>query len=185
MKINTPTVIKSLVLFVFWLVFPPLFLLFSFIWKMPRLAFRIIFTLLAPVTLFFLVLGAVLVMNFYQVHFVRGARAEIEAKTGLDFPSYQTVEKRHFVYGPTFMGDFTLEYSVKMDTAEIGNFYRQVEKQMEKSKCNSTGSDCSWAVDENGNYRFNSPGIEPATQETLELVIDKRNAVVKITCGSW
>lgn len=184
MKIDIRFILKSLVLFLFWLVFSPLFLTFSIIWKMPRLTYRIILTLIAPFTLFVLLMGWFVFGYYYTYYFSRGGRTEIEAKTGVDFPKYKILEKRHFIYGPWMSGDFDMEYTVKLDTAGIGEFYLRVEKQMEKAKDDCAGNDSYWSVDENGNYRFNSP-VEPETQETFGLLIDKTNAVAKITYGSW
>jgi hypothetical protein len=185
MKINTHTVVKSLVLFVFWLVFPPLFLFFSVIWEMPRLTYRIVLTLIAPFTLFAFLMSWVVFENYYTCYFSRGTRTEIETKTGVDFPKYKILEKRHLINGPWMSGDFDMKYSVKLDTVGIRDFYLRIEKQMEKRKDDSAGNDSYWSVDENGNYRFSLPGVEPETQETLELLIDKSNAVVKIAYGSW
>ncbi len=186
MKINTPTVIKSLVLFVFWLVFPPLFLLFSFIWKIPRLAYRFIFTLLAPVTLFFLFLCSIMAYVYYDCFIVRGSRTEIETKTGLDFPDYRTVERRRFEDYFSFNGDYTITFSVKIDTVGIQDFYNQIEKQIELHN-KEKREDSNWDFDIDGNYSFSSLGIYPdiGKEESLQLTIDKKNSIMEISYGDW
>ncbi len=183
-KLNTNLLIKSIALFIFWLIFSPLFLVFSIIWKMPRLGYRILLTLIAPFTLLVLLFGLFSAGYYYNYYLSRGTRTEIETKTGIEFPKFRTLEKRHFIYGPKFTGDFTMEYKVKMDTVKIQDFYNQIEIQLEKQmKTNEIDYKINWAIIEDGNYHFMQPWSE--SQETLELEIDKKNATVKVIYGCW
>ena len=184
MMINIQSVVKPIVLFIFWFIFSPLFLVFSIIWKMPRLGYRIVLTLIAPFTLLVLWIGLFSVAYYYEYYLSRGTRTEIETKTGVEFPKLRTLEKRHFIYGPKFTGDFTMEYKVSMDSVKIHDFYNQIElqlgKQMEKYDKDSI---ISWSINKDGNFHFMQPWSE--SQETLELEVDKKNSIITIWYGCW
>lgn len=182
MNFKLESALQKLTLIFFWLIFPPLFLVFLFIWKMPKLAIRLILTVIAPLTLIVLFVGLFQLQQYYYYHFERGSRAEIEAKTGLKFPDYTTVEKRHFTFEPGFNGDFSMEYTVKFDTANIQNFYLQIDKKLqEPEKQNS--STIYWSLENDGNYFFNHFDPEDEDDQTLELHIDKKNAQIRISYG--
>lgn len=184
MKINIQSAVKPAVLFILWLIFSPLFLVFSIIWKMPRLGYRIVLTLIAPFTLLVLLLGLFSAGYYYNYYLIRGTRAEIETKTGLEFPKYRTLEKRHFTYGPKFTGDFTMEYKVKMDTVKIQDFYNQIEIQLDKQiKAKEIDFKINWGITNDGNYHFMQPWSE--SEETLDLEVDKKNSIMTIKYGSW
>lgn len=185
MKTHFLTVLKISVLSIFWLVFPPLFLTFSIIWKMPKLVWRIVLTVFAPFTIVTLMVG---VFSLYMLHYYyieRGSRSEIEAKTGLIFPDYEPVEKRHFTYNPRFNGDFTMERTIKLDTVNLADFYKRIEEKIRASEKDTIDSaTIYWNIEENGNFRFNHFEYTGGDDQTLELEIDKRQAVVTIIYGS-
>ena len=186
MKIQLQSVLKKLILILFWIIFPPLFLVFSIIWKTPKLTVRILLTAVAPLTLVVLFMGLFQMQQYYYYHFERGSRTELEAKTGLKFPDYQTIEKRHFLNGPSFNGDFTIEFTIKLDTANIQDFYRQIDhKTRDDSKNKEEVPTSYWSSERDGNYSFTCFG-DPKDKgdETLELHIDKKNALIKITYGA-
>lgn len=125
---NLHFVFKLSILFLFWVLFPPFFLIISFFWEMPRKIWRIVLTLIAPLCLLLVIICSVWVYQNYHVYGERGSRKEIESKTGIKFPKYQKVEKRHFTYGSAFGGDFTMEYSLQFDTVNIGTFTARLKK---------------------------------------------------------
>jgi hypothetical protein len=184
MNINIQSAIKPTFLFIFWLIFSPLFLVFSIIWKMPRLRYRVVLTLIAPFTLLVLLITEDVAERYYTCYFKRGTRTEVETKTGVKFPEYKTLEKRHFTFGPKITGDFDMEYSVKFDTVKIQDFYNQIEIQINNQRTNfDKDSVLSWSINEDGNYKFIQPLSE--STETLELEINKKNFLINIKYGSW
>ena len=151
---------------------------------MPRLGYRVLLTLIAPFTLIVLLIAEDVAERYYTCYYQRGTRTEIETKTGVKFPEYKTLEKRHFTFGPKITGDFDMEYSVKFDTVKIQDFYGQIEKQIEKHGRNfDKDSVLSWSINEDNNYHFIQPLSE--STETLELEIDKKNFLINIKYGSW
>jgi hypothetical protein len=178
-------ILKIIGLIFSWLLFPPLILIFSTIWKMPKKIWRIVLTIIAPLSLLLIIICSVWVYQNYHVYRERGSRKEIEIKTGIELPKYQKVERRYFIYGSAFGGDFTMEYSIQLDTAGAQDFYRQIEEKLNEQKNDSVDSGVSWSLTEEGNYHFSSPGINPLTQENLELFIDRKNALVRVIYGSW
>jgi hypothetical protein len=182
-KSTTHLLIKSFVLFIFWLIFSPLFHVFSIKWKMPRLGYRIVLTFIAPFTLLVLFLGLFSAGYYYNYYLGRGTRTEIETKTGMEFPKFRTLEKRDFIYGSRFTGDFTMEYKAKMDTVKIQDFYNQIELQLGKQrKKYDKDSVINWSIIEDGNCHFMQPWSE--SQETLDLKVDKKNSIMTIKYGS-
>jgi hypothetical protein len=178
-------ILKIIGLIFSWLLFPPLFFIFSTIWKMPKKIWRIVLTIIAPLSLLLIIICSVWVYQNYHVYRERGSRKEIEIKTGIELPKYQKVERRYFIYGSAFGGDFTMEYSIQLDTAGAQDFYRQIEEKLNEQKNDSVDSGVFWSLTEEGNYHFSSPGINPLTQENLELFIDRKNALVRVIYGSW
>jgi len=178
-------ILKIIGLIFSWLLFPPLFFIFSTIWKMPKKIWRIVLTIIAPLSLLLIIICSVWVYQNYHVYRERGSRKEIEIKTGIELPKYQKFERRYFIYGSAFGGDFTMEYSIQLDTAGAQDFYRQIEEKLNEQKNDSVDSGVSWSLTEEGNYHFSSPGINPLTQENLELFIDRKNALVRVIYGSW
>lgn len=184
MKIQQKSALKTTALFIFWLIFPPLFLTFSIIWKMPKLIGRIVLTVVAPLTIVTLIAGVFGLQQLHYYYIERGSRSEIEAKTGLKFPDYQTVEKRHFIYKPNFNGDFTMERTIKLDTVNIANFYKQVDRKIEMTKKDTLNSTTIyWNIGENGNCRFTHFDFADDDDQTIELEIDKKQSLVRITYG--
>lgn len=185
MNFQLQSVFKKLTLFIFWFIFPPLFLVFSIIWGSPKLAVRILMTAVAPLTLIFVFLGLFQMQQYYYYHFDRGSKTELEAKTGLKFPDYQMIEKRHFFNGPSFNGDFTMLYTIQLDTANIQDFYQQIDQKIKKAENDTIDSSTNyWSLGEDGKYsfsRFDDPQDED--DQTLEFNIDKKNAQVKISFG--
>lgn len=186
MKLTLQSVFRSFTLFIFWLILPPIFLTLSIIWKTPRRIWRIVLTLIAPLTLLVLVMSVNSGSQYYYHHISRGSKNEIETLTGLKLPRYKIIEKRHFTYGPNFQGDFIMEYTIKLDTVKIKEFYNKIEEQitdynLEKDR----NPEPFWVINENGDYYFKSSGIQPETHETLELLFDKKNATMKVEFGTW
>lgn len=185
MKIQAKSILKTFTLFLFWMIFPPLFLTFSIIWKMPKLVGRIVLTVFAPLTIVSLIVG---VFGLYQLHYYyieRGSRSEIEAKTGLKFPDYEAVEKRHFTYKPRFHGDFTMERTIKLDTVNIADFYKQIDRKIEMTKKDTLDfATIYWNIGENGHFRFTHFDFRDDDDQTIELEIDKRQSLVRIIYGS-
>ncbi|MDO9615989.1 MAG: hypothetical protein Q7J86_15890 [Bacteroidota bacterium] len=184
MKPQTQTILKRFVLSIFWLIFPPLFLILSIVWKSPKLVMRIVLTAIAPLTIVAIVIGIFSLNQLHYYYIERGSRTEIEAKTGMEFPDYETVEKRHFSYGPSFNGDFTMERTVKFDTVNIHDFYEQIDlKIIETGKNTLNSFSIYWSMQENGNYSFTHFDPQDEDDQTLELEIDKKNSQVRITYG--
>ncbi len=187
MKSTILTILKSFTLFIFWLIFPPIFLVLSIIWKMPKKIWRVVLTIVAPITLLCLFALVFLGYIYYRSYIYRGSQREIETKTGLDLPRYKVVEKRHFTKGTSYFEHFTVEYVIKLDTTNIKEFYRKVEEQIIKYEQanNSNKIGIFWKEIDSGNYYFNSDGFEPLTKETLILKIDKKNAEIRVSYGIW
>lgn len=184
MKLQVHSVFKVAVLSIFWLIFPPLFLVFSIIWKMPKLLMRIVLTIVAPLSLIAFAIGIFGVTQLHYFYFERGSRTEIETKTGLKFPDYETVEKRHFTHEPSFNGDFSMERTIKFDTTNIQDFYKQIDLKIEATKQDATGSaNISWSRNNDGTYYFSHFDLNDPDDQTLEIKIDKKQKVVTITYG--
>ena len=107
--------------------------------------------------------------------------SEIEAKTGLDFPKYKTIEKRHNTFGTSFNREFSMEYTVQLDTTNIDDFYEQL-----KIRRNAHAGDKdektidSWDINGEGGYTFRHSDH----QEHLFLSIDSSTGKMRVTYGS-
>jgi len=172
--------IRYLVLIASWLLFPPLFLLFSFIWNIPKKMARIILTLVAPLTLVFLQFISYITYSNYNIYIERGSRSEIETKTRIKFPDYETVERTHFKGRVSFTGDFTMHYSIKLDTTNIQDFYNRINAQIQQQNI-STG----WSINEEGHYSFSHIAENTEEHQALDLNIDKNTALVEIQYGLY
>ncbi len=180
------SVLKKSSLIFFWFIFPPLFLVFSIIWKSPKLVGRIILTIVAPLTLLTLIVGFLWVREYYSYNFKRGNRSEIEAKTGLKFPDYQIIEKRHskFGMGMAFNSDYSRVYSVKLDTTDIQEFYDLIEGQIkiyEEQK--GENEFIYWSKNQDGSYFFNHFDFNDSDDQTLQITIDKKSSIAEIEYG--
>ena len=93
MKIHFPMALKIGVLSIFWLIFPPLFLTFSIIWKMTKLVGRVVLTAVAPLTIVSLIVGV-----FTRIYWNIGENGNLRF-THLDFADDddQTIELMLFM----------------------------------------------------------------------------------------
>ena len=181
MNNQTKSILKKTALLFQWLIFPPLFLFFSIKWKTPKIITRTVLTIIAPLTLVVLIAISWQGYDYYYYQIKRGSRSEIETKTGLIFPKFHTTNKRQFTYGPSFLGDFRMEYTVKLDTNNIQEFYEQIEQQIKfAEEQKGKHSAINWSMDNEGNYSFSEIDFETGN---LELKINKKNAVVEILFG--
>ena len=184
MKNQIKLILKISVLLLLWLIFSPLFLWFSIKWNIPKLVSRIILTIIAPFTLLIFLAIYWQGYDYYYHHIKRGSRSELETKTSIIFPKFHTANKKQFVYGSSFNGDFTMEYTVKLDTNNIQVFYEQIEQQIQfYEKQEGKYSAVDWSIDKEGNYFFTYLDIENGDDETLELYFNKKDAKVKIVFG--
>lgn len=152
---------------------------------MPGWVPRIVLTLLAPLTLLVLVSTYISASSYYNFHVERGSRKELETKTGITFPRYKTVEKRHFTYGPGSNGDFTMEKTVELDASGIQEFYSQIEaKIQEETPGDGTAKSSGWAYTADGNYTYNY-NFWGMDDHTLELHVDKESRQVRIVFGQF
>ncbi|MCE4566039.1 hypothetical protein INQ51_17095 [Maribellus sp. CM-23] len=173
-------IFKTIVLILSWIIFSPLFLFLSIKWRVPKLVPRIILTTLAPLSLLIIFFVSRGTYDYYYYNIKRGSKSEIEAKTGLDFPKFKTIEKRHTRFGPAFNGDFSMEYTVKFDTLNIAIFYQQIENKIESGSTNLKDSVfVYWDRYGDGIYSFNFNDLE----ENLELIIDSNKEEMRITYG--
>jgi hypothetical protein len=174
-------ILKTSTLILSWIVFSPLFLFLSAEWKRPKLIGRIMLTIIAPVTLLTLSFVTWHGYEYYYYQVKRGSRSEIEAKTGIDFPEYKTIEKRRRAYEPSFNGDFTMNYSVQLDTTDIDQFYKHIREAISyKNVVKNDSLYFYWDIDFNGNFFFNHNDF----QENLDLQINNKTGEMKITYGS-
>lgn len=186
MKPDIQYILRSFALFMTWLIFPPIFLILSTIWKTPRKIWRLVLTFIAPLTLLILLLTMIWANDYYYWHYKRGSKKEIETLTSLKLPKYKVIEKRHFTYGPRFQGDFIMEYTIKLDTLNIKEFYNNIEEQIIiLNSDNKRNTVPSWRITESGDYYYGSSGAPLDSHEMLELLFDKKNSTVKVEFGSW
>lgn len=180
------TILKSFALFIFWLIFPPIFFELSIIWKMPKKIGRVVLSIIAPLNLLILIIVVILAEDYFYVHIERGSKNEIETTTGLDLPSYEVIEERHsLIPHRNFNGDFEMSYTIKLDTTNIYDFYKQVEELIAKQQNDSTKTVSYWKVSESGDYHFSTISIHPDTEENLSLDIDKKNAEIRVIYGAF
>lgn len=179
------TMLKTITLAVFWLIFPPLFLILSFVWKIPRKVFRILLFFVAPLTLLVLFAVSAQVYAHYYYLVERGSRKEIETRTGLQFPDYQTIEKRRFLSGPSLSGDFTVQYVIRLDTAGIQEFYSDIEALIPDGADSLQVQASHWTLNGKDGYSFYDAGTDHPDQEFLSVTILKSRAQAVIEYGSW
>ena len=173
-------ILKTSTLILSWIVFSPLFLFLSVEWKRPKFIGRIILTIIAPVTLLTLSFVTWHGYEYYYYQIKRGSRSEIEAKTGIDFPKYKTIEKRRRTYEPSFNGDFMMNYSVQLDTTDIDQFYEQIRNVIESNnRQKNENIIVCWDSYSGGIYSFSHSNF----QEILELSIDSKTGKIIITYG--
>jgi len=183
---KTKTISRYLALFGSWLIFPPLFLVLSIIWKTPKLIARIILTFLAPVSLILLLLMSFYTYSYYYFFIARGSRTEIETKTEVKFPDYKIIERKHMDDQPSINGDFSIEYSVKLDTANIKGLYNRIDMLiLNRDTLNNKNINGGWTINENGNFNFSHMENDDPDDQYLELNIDKKTALVKIKYGRY
>lgn len=176
-----PTIFRNAILIISWIIFSPLFLFLSVKWNKPKLIGRIILTIIAPVTLITLSFISWNGYEYYYYQIKRGSISEIEAKTGMEFPKCKTIEKRQRTYGTSFNGDFTMNYSVQLDTTDITSFYQRIEEAIKSSHIQENNSlYYYWDMDNKGNFSFNHNNY----QEHLELNINTQTGEMDITYGS-
>ncbi|WP_340110991.1 hypothetical protein [Maribellus mangrovi] len=169
------------VLILMWILLSPLFLFLSIKWKMPRLAPRIILTIIAPMTLLIISLTSISGYVYYYTYIKRGTKSEIETKTGLNFPKFTIIEKRHKTFGPAFNGDFSMEYKVQLDTLNVQEFYKQIQSSIEITDNERNDNiSYSWESNSEDSYFFNYSDY----QEYLELEINRFNGEMEIRYGS-
>ena len=177
--------LKKIALSVFWLVFPPLFLVLAFLWKMPRMVPRIILFVVAPLTLLVLLaVGLDLYMRYHQ-YVDRGSRSEIEMKTGVEFPRYRTIEKRKRVPYPSRFRDFEIGYKVQLDTKGIRDFYQAIEVSARQETESLKPQRNIWSITPEGKYYFHDAGIDDPDQEFLTVTIDTSLHQASIAYGVW
>ncbi|MGQ7868953.1 hypothetical protein [Sunxiuqinia sp. sy24] len=175
------SVAENIALILSWIIFSPLFLFLSIRWNKPKLIGRSMLTLIAPLTLLTLVFVSWQGYEYYYYQLKRGSRSEIEAKTGMNFPQYKTIEKRQRTYGSGFNDDFIMNYSVQLDTVDIDHFYQQVKKRTgSKHTGNNDRLYSSWSIDKDKNFSFSHIDY----QEHLDLKINTETGVMDITFGS-
>ncbi len=123
--------------------------------------------------------------QYYYYHFERGNRTELESKTGLPFPDYEAIENRHFLNGPSFNGDFKMEYTIKLDTTSIPDFYQKIDQKIKEVDNDTIDSGIFyWNFGEDGKYYFSCfDDPQDEDDQTLELYIDKKNSQIKISFG--
>lgn len=179
MNIRFKTILKDLTLAVLWLLISPLFLFFSIRWKRPKKIARIILTVIAPFTLivFFIVLIS---GGFYYYHYIqRGSRAEIERRTGIEFPWFKTVERRKFEIKPLFTGDFSMKRKVRIDTAYIKGIIGGIDNST-KDSLSRYAFNYIWDI--NGNVvSFNYMD----ENDILKFSIDRETGVMDIDFGRY
>lgn len=149
-----------------------------------RLRSRIIITLVVVLALPLLLAGFLEVSQYYYYYIERGSRKEIEAMTGIDFPAFKTVEKRHFTYGPGFNSDFTMEWTVKMDTADTLALYARLDTKIQQAELEDSEGK-AWTKVENGNYYCSYIGVCGKDDQTLELHIDRGSGYLRIVYGGY
>lgn len=180
------TISRYLALFGSWLIFPPLFLVLSIIWKTPKLIARVILTFLSPVSLILLLVISYYTYSFYCFFITRGSRAEIETKTEVKFPEYKTIERKHIDHPPSFNGDFSIEYSIKLDTNNIKGLYNRIDMLiLNRDTLNNKNISSGWTIEEDGNFHFSHMENNDEDDQYLELNIDKKTALVKIKYGRY
>jgi len=178
--------LKKLSLALLWLLFPPLFLVLAFVWKMPRMAARIILFVVAPITLVMLLATGVDLYNRYHQYVDRGSRSEIESKTGLKFPRYRTIDKREIIFKYPRGLDFTMKYKVQLDTARIREFYQAIETTAQPTAIDTLHMrPPGWRINSDGNYDFYDSGINHPDQQFLDITIDKSMHQATIVYGEW
>lgn len=178
------SIFKKTVLFFTWLFCPPLFLVFSIIWKSPKLVGRIILTIIAPLTITTFIIIFIYIHEYHYYYFKRGNRLEIEVKTGLKFPDYKAIEKKHFTDRIGFKGDFMMQYSVKLDTANIQEFYNQIEAKIQISeKQKEEELFTHWNKHQDENYYFSHIDFNDEDDQILSITIDKKSSIAEIEYG--
>lgn len=177
--------LKKITLSVLWLVFPPLFLLLAFVWKMPRMVPRIILFVVAPLTLLVLLAGGLDLYIRYHQYVDRGSRSEIEMKSGVEFPRYRTIEKRKRVPLPARFRDFTIEYKVQLDTTCIRDFYQAIEASARQETDSLKPQRNTWSITPEGKYFFHDAGIDDPDQEFITVIINPSLHQADIEYGEW
>jgi hypothetical protein len=172
---------KIIALILMWILFSPLFLILSIKWSMPKLVPRIILTTLAPLSVLIIFFCSWGCYEYYYFHIKRGSRPEIEAKTGMEFPRFKTIERREMLYGPIFFRAFKMDYTVQLDTTNVDKFYQQINNKIKSGNYYREDNASSIIWDHSyGLYSFSHFN----THENLVLVINSKNGVMRIIFGS-
>ncbi len=189
------SLLHFIALFITWLVFVPLYIYLSFRWKISKIGTRIFFTVISPCTIILLIVLLWCGYDQYYYNVYRGSMSEIEKKTQIDFPDYKTIKprqesgdeswrppKRTFLFN-----DFSMGYTIQLDSTEINSFYQKIENQIIKNRKIKRSKDeeikTYWSKGD-GIYSFSDFGGD-GSSETLSLCINTKNRMMEIKYGCY
>jgi hypothetical protein len=89
--------LKKIVLFLLWLLFSPLFFIFSSVWKYPKLIWRVIFSVFSPFTGILIIIILVLLQPKGMVVCDEPSKyteSILESKLDIDIPNYVEINHR-------------------------------------------------------------------------------------------
>lgn len=193
MKNLAARILKNVALFLTWFFISPLYLFLSIKWKIPKTIARTIFFILSPFTLILLAIPSYFAYDYYYHFIKRGSISEIEKKSHVEFPDYKTLVSKHYLYHDEaetsnrgMFHDFTIQYTIELDSTEIEKFYQNIEAQISHQKLKyfhvngfPTGY---WS--KNGKFYIFSD-LRGAGFGSLEFQINKKSRIVEIEYGCY
>lgn len=171
-------ILKLFGLLLGWLLFPPIFLLLSYRWKLISPWLRISLFFVAPLTFLVLFIGIVWGKSYLHQEW-RGSRSEISMRTGVLFPHLDQAEEDWMYGSRSFNGDFTKVKYYQLDTTDIESFYATLEQMVDScSSHQDQFHNKTWNKDRNG---FSFSVVEG--DEFLNLKIDKTSGKMEVIFG--
>ncbi|WP_430972027.1 hypothetical protein [Sunxiuqinia rutila] len=170
--------LKSAILVVSWFIFPPLYILLAYVWKIMRPWQRIGVSLIAPMTLLLLFISVMSSKNYIHQQW-RASRSEINLRTGIEFPRLIQRSDDELLYGPTLQGDFTKVKYYQLDTTNTRLLYATLNQMVDS--CNrhqNNFTNRSWSKNMNRVFFSYSDGYE-----FLNLVVDQTDGTIKVSFG--
>lgn len=185
-------ILKIIVLFVSWIVFPPVFYLLARWWYFSRLVMRRVLFFISPLVvfaIFYLIFYTSVLINDAQM----GSESSIEEKTQMSFPSYS---KNHFEFlsnllqnnsFSSFHTDHSLSFTAKLEPSQCDDFFKGIDQLINDTAYNNPKEieilERSWTKNSYGNYSFSCIREQP--EETLNITINPKTYEMWVGFGTW
>ena len=173
-------ILKSIALFISWLIFSPLLFILDGRWKLLPKWLRILLFFLSPLMLIVFAAAIIICYSYYyesyypRHHFVRPR--VVENITGVAFPKYKVVEYRPSKNRWERSDSFTLEFK-EIPTED---FYKELDACFDSNEPGQYSVSAIW-----GNGIEAPKGESDKYDGTFLVEIEKGSKTFRIEAGTW